>query len=121
VEQALERFSVTPPDPDRQLYTLSGGNQQKALLARWLRTAPRVLLLHEPTQGVDVGARKGIFEILRGAAADGTSIIYASTEYEDLANVCDRVLVLRRGRVAAELSGERLTHDHIVKCCYHGG
>jgi ribose transport system ATP-binding protein len=121
VEEVLARFSVTPAEPERALYTLSGGNQQKALLARWLRNAPRVLLLHEPTQGVDVGARKGIFEILRAAASDGTSILYASTEYEDLANVCDRVLVLRRGRVVAELTGERLTQDHIVKCCYHGG
>jgi ribose transport system ATP-binding protein len=120
VEAVLERFSVHPRDPARPLGTLSGGNQQKALLARWMRMEPRVMLLHEPTQGVDVGARAGIFEMLRDAAAAGTSIVYSSAEYEDLAHVCDRVLVFRRGRVVAELGGAALTHDQIVSHCYQG-
>lgn len=118
VEQVLNRFQVRPPDPERPLFTLSGGNQQKALLARWIEMRPKVLMLHEPTQGVDVGARQGIFEILRDAAGRGTSIIYASVEYEDLARVCDRVLVFRRGRLAANLSGDALTHDQILAQCY---
>jgi ribose transport system ATP-binding protein len=118
VEQVLRRFDVRPPHPDRPFVNLSGGNQQKALLGRWIEMGPRVLLLHEPTQGVDIGARQGIFEILRGAAGGGTSIVYSSSEYEDLAHVCDRVLVFRRGRVIADLRGDALTHDQILSRCY---
>jgi ribose transport system ATP-binding protein len=118
VQEVLARFDVRPADPDRPLVKLSGGNQQKALLARSLRMNPRVLLLHEPTQGVDVGARRGIFEMLRDAVGGGASIVYASIEYEDLANVCDRVLVFRRGRLVAELEGESLTQEAIAAHCY---
>jgi ribose transport system ATP-binding protein len=118
VEAVMAAVDVRPRDPERPLFKLSGGNQQKAVLARWLRLEPRVLLLHEPTQGVDVGARSGIFQILRDAVGRNTSIIYASAEYEDLAHVCDRVLVFRRGRLVSELEGERLRHDVIVSHCY---
>ncbi len=118
VQRDLERFSVQPPETERLLYTLSGGNQQKALLARWLRMKPRVLLLHEPTQGVDIGARRGIFGILRDSVMAGTSVLYSSVEYEDLANVCDRVLVFRRGIVIRTLSGADLTADKIAEYCY---
>jgi len=120
VERVLHAFEIRPNDPERPLSTLSGGNQQKTVLARWLRLEPRVLLLHEPTQGVDVGARSGIFQILREAVERGTSVVYASAEYEDLAHVCDRVLVFRRGRIVSELSGESLRHDVIVSHCYGG-
>jgi ribose transport system ATP-binding protein len=114
----LERFAVRPPDPERRLYGLSGGNQQKALLARWLRRRPRVLLLHEPTQGVDIGARRGIFAILRDSVMAGTSVLYSSVEYEDLANVCDRVLVFRRGRIIGDLAGESLSAERLAERCY---
>jgi ribose transport system ATP-binding protein len=118
VQEVLGRFEVRPADPDRPLVKLSGGNQQKTLLARSLRMDPLVLLLHEPTQGVDVGARRGIFEMLRDAAAGGAAIVYSSVEYEDLANVCDRVLVFRRGRLVAQLEGEALTKEAIATHCY---
>jgi ribose transport system ATP-binding protein len=77
-----------------------------------------VLILHEPTQGVDMGARKAIFELLRHAADDGMAILLASAEYEDLAHLCDRVVVMRHGRTAAELSGSDLTEERIVEHCY---
>jgi ribose transport system ATP-binding protein len=118
VQQVLHDFNVQPPLPGRRLATLSGGNQQKALLGRWIHMRPDVLMLHEPTQGVDVGSRKTIFEILQRAARDGMGIVYASSEYEDLANVCDRVIVFRNGRAVAELSGASLTHDQLLACCY---
>ena len=118
VRDVLERFDVRPPEPDRPMITLSGGNQQKALIGRCLRMQPKVLLLHEPTQGVDVGARQGIFATLRAAADQGAAVVYASVEYEDLANICDRVLVLRRGRVVADLRGEACTQEAIVANCY---
>ena len=97
---------------------LSGGNQQKALLAKWLQREPPVLLLHEPTQGVDVGAKQDVFERLRQAAEAGAAVLYCSAEYEDLAHLCDRVVVFQAGRIAAVLSGADLTEDRIVERCY---
>jgi ribose transport system ATP-binding protein len=118
VAELLQAYSVRPPDPDAPLGQLSGGNQQKALLAKWLQRDPAILLLHEPTQGVDVGAKQDVFERLRDAAEAGAAIILCSAEYEDLAHLCDRVLVFQGGRVAAVLSGGELTEDRIVEQCY---
>jgi ribose transport system ATP-binding protein len=98
--------------------SLSGGNQQKAMLAKWLQTRPSLLLLHEPTQGVDVGARQQIFQLTRNAAADGTAVVCVSTDYEQLAAVCDRVVVFGRGRVARELTGDQVTKERIAEQCY---
>lgn len=93
----LNEYGVIPADSEVRLSALSGGNQQKALLGKWLGTHPKLLLLHEPTQGVDVGARQVIFEILLHWASMGTAIVIASGEYEHLTNLCDRVLVFRDG------------------------
>ena len=111
-------FDVRPPEQEGAIATLSGGHQQKALLGKWFATDPAVLMLHEPTQGVDVGARRQIFEQIRDAAAGGTSFVMASTEYDDLAHLCDRVLVFRDGRVVAELHGAQLTPERIVERCF---
>jgi ribose transport system ATP-binding protein len=118
VRGLLERFRVRPAEPEQRLAALSGGNQQKALLARWIGTGPGVLLLHEPTQGVDVGSRHEIFELLQEAVASGTAVIYASDQHEELANLCDRVLVFRRGRIARELIGRAVTKNSIAAACY---
>ncbi|PRY17471.1 sugar ABC transporter ATP-binding protein [Kineococcus rhizosphaerae] len=101
-------YDVRPFDPGKAFGTLSGGNQQKAVLAKWLQTDPRVVLLAEPTQGIDVGAKAFVFDLLRRTAERGASILLASSDYEQLATVCDRVLVLARGHVVAELSGADL-------------
>jgi ribose transport system ATP-binding protein len=114
----LERFDVRPPDPRLMYQALSGGNQQKALLAKWLQTKPSLLLLHEPTHGVDVGARQRILQVMREAAADGTAVVCVSTDYEQLAAVCDRVVVFGRGRLARELTGGELTEEGIAEECY---
>ncbi|WP_432542993.1 sugar ABC transporter ATP-binding protein [Kineococcus sp. SYSU DK002] len=106
--ELAERFDVRPRDPGAVFGTLSGGNQQKAVLAKWLQTGPRLVLLAEPTQGVDVGARAHIFGVLREAAREGAATVLCSSDYEQLATVCDRVLVLARGRVVAELTGPDL-------------
>lgn len=121
VAALLDSFRVQPAEPDRPLSTLSGGNQQKVLLAKWLHTKPSVLLLHEPTQGVDIGSRKEIFRIIREVASSGVAVLIASSEYEDLANMCDRVLVMHMGRIAQELHGEGLTEDRIIEQCYLAG
>jgi ribose transport system ATP-binding protein len=113
----VHRYDVRPPDPGQRLGALSGGNQQKVLLAKWLQAGPRVVLLHEPTQGVDIASRAHIFRIVQAAADAGAGVLIASSEYADLAHMCDRVLVLHRGRPAAELSGAGLTEDAITRGC----
>jgi ribose transport system ATP-binding protein len=118
VRRLLGQFEVRPNEPDRLLGTLSGGNQQKTLLAKWLQVQPVVLLLHEPTQGVDVGSRQQVFRMIRDAAAKGTAVVVASSEYADLAHICSRVVVMRRGRAAAQLEGDELTEDRLVQACY---
>ena len=110
-------LELRPNQPALALEALSGGNQQKVLLAKWLHTRPRLLLLDEPTQGVDFGARQQIFAALDAAARDGTAILCASTDYEQLAQICDRVLVFRGGRIAAELAGEALSKTAIAHAC----
>ncbi len=118
VQGVLDLFDVRPADPDRLLATLSGGNQQKALLGKWLHTRPSVLLLHEPTQGVDIGSRKQILQIISQVAAAGTAVVIASAEYDELAHLCHRVLIFRHGQAARELTGDDLTESRIAEQCY---
>ncbi len=113
----MELFDVRPLDPAHAFGTLSGGNQQKALIAKWLTMKPSVLLIDEPTQGVDIGARRQIFDDLRRAASAGASIIVSSTDHEQLASLCDRVVVLQRGRFSSELRGAELTKSGISEAC----
>ena len=114
----LEKFDVRPADPGVLYASLSGGNQQKVLMAKWLQTDPDLLLLDEPTQGVDVGARQQILELLRGVAIGGGAVVCASCDYEQLAQLCDRVLVFGRGRIVSELVGDEVTKTRIAEQCY---
>ncbi len=118
VSRLLSDYGVRPPLPDNQLATLSGGNQQKALLGKWLRTEPAVMLLDEPSQGVDIGARQEIFQRLRRAAGAGGAFVMSSSDLGDLAGVCDRVLVFRYGRIVGELSGAALEEDRLTELVY---
>lgn len=112
------QFEVKPNDPEARLGSLSGGNAQKVLIAKWMKRNPKLLLLDEPTQGVDVGTRDNIFKALRGAAKEGMSIVCSSSDAEQLEAICDRVLVFSRGRIIDELAGARLTKDEITQACY---
>ena len=116
----MGRFDVRPADPRADYGGLSGGNQQKALLAKWLSTAPRLVLFHEPTQGVDVGARQQIFATMDEAAQAGASMLCASSDHGQLEQICDRVLVFGRGRIVSELSGDDVTRERITERCYAG-
>ena len=94
---------------------LSGGNQQKALLARWLRLAPRLLLLDEPTQGVDVGARAEIWDLVRGSVSEGAAALAVLSDFEELLSVCDRVIVVIGGRTVCQLDCKDLTEADLER------
>jgi ribose transport system ATP-binding protein len=113
----MDQYDIRPRLPDLGYGSFSGGNQQKALMAKWLEQAPRVLMLHEPTQGVDVGARLMILGLVRMAATNGAGVICASNDYEQLAMICDRVVVLARGRVVRHLIGGDVTKETITEQC----
>jgi ribose transport system ATP-binding protein len=115
ISEMIEAYDVRPAQPEMPMNSLSGGNQQKSLIAKWVATNPRVLLLDEPTHGVDVGAKGQIMQHLRSAAADGMAILLSSVEVDDLAALCDRVLVLRHGRVVSELRGDELEGVRIAE------
>lgn len=113
VMEWIEAMDVRPPRPEAILGSFSGGNQQKIALAKWLRLSPSVLLLDEPTQGVDVGAKKLIHEMALKAADDGAAVVIASTDELELCDTADRVIVLSRGRIAGELVGSEITARRI--------
>ncbi|WP_371657310.1 sugar ABC transporter ATP-binding protein [Streptomyces sp. NBC_00280] len=113
----ITKLDIRPPDPHAPVHTLSGGNQQKVLLAKWLADAPELLVLNEPTQAVDVGARHDIMEAVRAAARDGCAVVIASIDPTDLAVLCDRVLVFRDGQVTRELTGD-LEQDTVVRAVF---
>jgi len=113
VRQIAAELRIAAKDLEQPVTTLSGGNQQKVLLARCLMCSPKVLLLDEPTRGVDVGAKAEIYSILRGLAAKGLSIIFTSSEIEETRALADRVLVLCRGRIAAQFTREDATDERL--------
>jgi ribose transport system ATP-binding protein len=115
--ELCDAYEVRPNRPELKLGSLSGGNQQKVVMIKWLQTRPRVLLLHEPTQGVDVGARQALFAALHEAARGGTGVLCASTDYEELAQICDRVLIFARGQIVRELRGAELSKESIAEHC----
>ena len=116
----VDALDVRPADPGMAVGKLSGGNQQKVLLAKWLSTKPRLLVLHEPTQAVDVGARLTIVTAIRAAAAQGCAVLVAGSDENELALLCDQVLVFRDGRVAEHLAGT-VTSDAIVTATFAAG
>jgi ribose transport system ATP-binding protein len=110
----MEKFDIRPRNETAPIDWLSGGNQQKVVLARWLTADARVLVLEEPTAGVDIGAKLAIHGMLRRAAEDGTAILVVSSDFEEVAGLCDRAVIVSRGRIGAELRGEALTVDGLL-------
>ncbi|MFB2586337.1 sugar ABC transporter ATP-binding protein [Herbiconiux liukaitaii] len=110
----MRDYDVKPPRAEQVFAQFSGGNQQKIVFAKWLRNRPQLLLLEEPTQGVDIGAKQAIYDAIDGAASAGTAVLVCSSEAKELVRLCDRVLVLREGRIAAELAGDELTETQLV-------
>lgn len=117
-EALLGTYEIKAETVDDPLSSLSGGNQQKAIVARWLRRDPKVVLLDEPTQGVDVGARAEIYGLVKRAVGAGSVALVASSDSEELAAICDRVLVLRRGRIVGEVRRDQLTSNRIERLAH---
>jgi len=115
---AMRSFLVRAASDKAPLATLSGGNQQKVVLARWLRRQPRVILLDEPTQGVDVGARQEIYDLIQRSADAGAAVVVASNDFEELVRVCGRVVVLRDGRIVGEQVAPNLDSHRLTELAY---
>lgn len=114
VRQACASMNVKTPSLDAHISTLSGGNQQKVLLARWLLRDPRILILDEPTRGIDVGAKKEIYQLMTAFAKRGNGIIMVSSEMPELIGMCDRIYVLHEGRMTGELSRREFSQQAIM-------
>ncbi len=111
-------LAIKTPGSRRPVGRLSGGNQQKVVIGRWLLRGPKVLILDEPTRGVDIGARGEIHRLIRDLAARGMAVIAISSEPDELPDLCDRVLVMAEGRIVRELAGDALTRNAIIEASY---
>lgn len=115
VREGMERLRIRADTPDAPMRSLSGGNQQKVIFARWLMTRPRVLLLHEPTRGIDVQTKVEIYHLLRSLADQGLAVGLVSSDMVELVGLCDRVVVLREGRMAGAVSGDGIGEEAIMR------
>ncbi len=112
--EQIDQLGIRPPSVDARLGALSGGNQQKVALAKWLAHAPKVLVLSEPTRGMDVGAKEDVVRIVRALRDQGIGIVVVSTEPETVLSLADRVLVMKKGEIAHEFSGEAISKDRLL-------
>ena len=117
--EAIARLSIKVGGPESIVGGLSGGNQQKVLLARWLEIQPKVLLLDEPTRGVDVGAKAEIYRIINDLAASGVAVVVISSELPEVIGICDRVVVMREGVVTGECQGQDINQERIMTLATH--
>jgi ABC-type sugar transport system ATPase subunit len=119
VQRHIERLAIRTPGPSAMVRNLSGGNQQKTIFAKWLHARCRILLIDEPTRGVDVGAKQEIYGLLAALAASGVAIVMVSSELPEILAVSDRVMVMREGRVTAELTRAEATEERIMHHATH--
>ena len=114
VDRMMELLAIKSFNVDAPVGSLSGGNQQKVVIAKWLIRQPRILLLSDPTRGIDVGTKQEIYQLLRRLADEGAAILFYSTDYDELIGCCDRVLVLYEGRIKKELVGSEITEQNLI-------
>ncbi|MCR4431539.1 MAG: sugar ABC transporter ATP-binding protein [Tepidanaerobacteraceae bacterium] len=120
VNQYMQVLDIRPKNPDMLTMQLSGGNQQKVVLAKWLATNPKILIVDEPTNGIDVGAKAEIHRLLRQLAAEGIAVLMISSELPEILAICDRILVMRRGRMVAEFNIDEATQEKIMNKAFLG-
>jgi ribose transport system ATP-binding protein len=116
----IDALDIRPKDPDRLYALLSGGNQQKVIFGKWLNFGAKVMVIDDPTSGVDVAARKAIYELIRRQASQGVSFIVCSSDSDDLLAVCDRILVLNEGQIVDELVGSDIEDARLLTAMVGG-
>ena len=114
VEEGIARLQIKIGARGDAVSTLSGGNQQKVVIAKWLMTKPRIILLNDPTRGIDVGTKQELYRLMRELADQGCAILFYSTDYDELIGCCDRVAIMYDGRIVRELEGAELTEINII-------
>ena len=114
VKRSIARLQIKIGAPTDAVSTLSGGNQQKVVLAKWLMTEPDIVLLNDPTRGIDVGTKQELYRLMRELADQGAAILFYSTDYDELIGCCDRVAIMYDGRIVRELEGDALTETNII-------
>ena len=114
-EKFIDLLDIKAHSTEQEVRTLSGGNQQKVLLARWLATEPAILLLDEPTRGIDVGAKVEIIDLILQLREEGMAVVFISSEFEEVTGCSDRIIVLRDRRKIAELIGDETTEENILQ------
>jgi simple sugar transport system ATP-binding protein len=120
-QRYIEALDIRPADPEAVVGTLSGGNQQKVLLARWLATEPRLLILDEPTRGIDIGAKAEIQKLVATLSEEGMAVLFVSAELEEVLRLSHHVAVLRDRQVVAQLANDGLTPEEIMSTIADGG
>jgi len=116
-ERVIQDLNISVSNADQLVSTLSGGNQQKVVVGNWLNTEPQIMLFDEPTRGVDIQAKQQIFQIIWDLSKRGISSIFVSSELEELIEVCHRLLIMRHGRIVAEVKPEGLTMERLLELC----
>jgi ribose transport system ATP-binding protein len=114
IDEIIKLLQIRSDGIDVPVASLSGGNQQKVVIGKWLMTKPRIILLNDPTRGIDVGTKQELYQLLRRLAESGAAILFYSTDYDELIGCCDRVLVLYNGSIARILEGAELTERNLV-------
>jgi ribose transport system ATP-binding protein len=112
--EMIEKLSIKTPNGDQQAKFLSGGNQQKIVVAKWLPLEPRIFLLDEPTRGVDVGAKREIYELIHQLAANGATVIFVSSEMEEVLGLADRIIVMHEGKITGELAKSEFSEEAVM-------
>jgi ribose transport system ATP-binding protein len=114
IDEMIKLLAIRTAGIDLPVGSLSGGNQQKVVIAKWLMNKPRIILLNDPTRGIDVGTKQELYQLLRKLAEGGAAIIFYSTDYDELIGCCDRVLVFYDGAIKRELAGDEITERNLV-------
>ena len=113
--EMIDKLNIKTPSPMQIAQFLSGGNQQKVVVGKWLSMAPRVLLMDEPTRGIDVGAKEEIYRLMEKLAESGVAVLFVSSEMEEILGMSDRALVMHEGRLSGELMRDQLTEEAVMQ------
>ncbi|MBM3676846.1 MAG: sugar ABC transporter ATP-binding protein [Actinobacteria bacterium] len=114
----IERLQIKVSDVEQPVSTLSGGNQQKVVLAKWLDSGADLFIFDEPTHGIDVGAKEEIYRLMIGLAESGKGVVFISSEFPEIVGVCNRVIVMREGRLVGEVVGDAISEGTLIEHCY---